>query len=404
MGTRVAPTYACLYMSYFETEKILKTWSGTPPTMFKRYIDDIFFVWTSTVEELKKFIHHMNSQSQYIKFTSEYNSDTRKVPFLDMMIDSSGDKFSTDLYKKETFKPQYLHPSSCHVGHQSKNIPYSLAYRLRRICSDDTNFELRLTELKADLISRGYHSKIIDSAFNKVRLVPRLEALKKVSKSQNEREVFVVTFHPALPSVNTIVKKHWSVMTEQSANLKRVFPKPSLIAYRRPKNLREHLIRAKISSKRRSSRLKKGYSPCNEGCQTWWVSKRTQSHSTKRTGKKWNISAPITCKTKNVIYHLDCKKKCKVFEEGYQGETRRELRARINEHRAGIRLAFKNKNVDHPIYGHFVTGHGKNPDAYLEVTGIEKVLPLGNDQLRKIRESYWINQYDSISYGANTRE
>ena len=37
MGTRVAPTYACLYMSYFETEKILKTWSGTPPTMFKRY-------------------------------------------------------------------------------------------------------------------------------------------------------------------------------------------------------------------------------------------------------------------------------------------------------------------------------------------------------------------------------
>ena len=55
-------------------------------------------------------------------------------------------------------------------------------------------------------------------------------------------------------------------------------------------------------------------------------------------------------------------------------------------------------------YGHFVTGHGKNPDAYLEVTGIEKVLPLGNDQLRKIRESYWINQYDSISYGANTRE
>ena len=42
--------------------------------------------------------------------------------------------------------------------------------------------------------------------------------------------------------------------------------------------------------------------------------------------------------------------------------------------------------------------------SYLEVTGIEKVLPLGNDQLRKIRESYWINQYDSISYGANTRE
>ena len=37
MGTRIAPTYACLYMSYFETEKILKTWTGTPPKMFKTY-------------------------------------------------------------------------------------------------------------------------------------------------------------------------------------------------------------------------------------------------------------------------------------------------------------------------------------------------------------------------------
>ena len=40
----------------------------------------------------------------------------------------------------------------------------------------------------------------------------------------------------------------------------------------------------------------------------------------------------------------------------------------------------------------------------IRVTGIERVLPMGDDQLRKIRESYWINQYDSVSYGANTRD
>ena len=168
--------------------------------------------------------------------------------------------------------------------------------------------------------------------------------------------------------------------------------------------MREHLIRAKISSKRKSSRLKNGYSPCGEGCQTCWISKRTTSHSTKRTGKQWKISAPINCKTKNVIYHLGCTKGCVVFEEGYQGETKRELRARINEHRGGIRKAVKNKDVNHSIYGHFVTGHGKNPEAYLEVIGIERVFPRGNDLIRKARESFWINEYDSISYGANTRE
>ena len=53
----------------------------------------------------------------------------------------------------------------------------------------------------------GYYSKIIDTAFNKARLIPRSEALKKVPKKKNEREVFVCTFNPALPSIKTIVKK-----------------------------------------------------------------------------------------------------------------------------------------------------------------------------------------------------
>ena len=48
-------------------------------------------------------------------------------------------------------------------------------------------------------------------------------------------------------------------------------------------------------------------------------------------------------------------------------------------------------------------GHGKNPEAFLEVIGIERVLPRGNDTLRKVRESYWINEYDSVTFGANTR-
>ena len=60
--------------------------------------------------------------------------------------------------------------------------------------------------------------------------------------------------------------------------------------------------------------------------------------------------------------------------------------------------------VSHSIYGYFAKGHGKNPEFYLEVIGIERVLPRGDDLLRKARESYWINEYDSVSYGANTRD
>ena len=41
------------------------------------------------------------------------------------------------------------------------------------------------------------------------------------------------------------------------------------------------------------------------------------------------------------------------------------------------------------------------------VTAIEKVHPSRDnkniDQLRKIRESYWIEKYDAVELGANTR-
>ena len=68
------------------------------------------------------------------------------------------------------------------------------------------------------------------------------------------------------------------------------------------------------------------------------------------------------------------------------------------EHRSAI----NRKKKDYPG-GHFMRGHGKNPAAYLTVTGIEKVLPHGDEELLRTRESLWINTYDSVQYGANTR-
>ena len=137
-----------------------------------------------------------------------------------------------------------------------------------------------------------------------------------MKKSENSRQVFVVPFHPALPSVSAIVQKHWSVMTSGSKILQRCFPQKSLVAYSRPKNLKDELIRAKISTKKKSGRLKNGFRPCQEGCQCCWVSKRATTHSSFKTKETWKINSPIDCKTRNVVYKLGCsldKRECKLF-------------------------------------------------------------------------------------------
>ena len=125
-----------------------------------------------------------------------------------------------------------MDPNSCHAGHQSQSIPYSLAYRIRRICSDEDQFEQRLAKLKHDLLNRNYKNRIIEEAFDKIRLVPRKQALEKVHKETNQREVLTVTYHPGLPSVTSTVKKHWQVMVDNNQNLKDCFSKPSMVGYR----------------------------------------------------------------------------------------------------------------------------------------------------------------------------
>ena len=397
MGTVAAPSYACIFMGWLEEQKLLGNWHGTKPRLYCRYIDDIIFIWDGTIEELRQFIDHLNVQHPSIKFEPTFNQEKREVPFLDMTvsIDSQG-KIATDLYKKETAVVQYLLPSSCYPSHVARNIPYSLGYWLLRLFSSPETFGKRLEDLRLDLLSRKYNAKIIEEAFKRVKQIPREEALKKVVRNkQSEREPCVVSYHPLLPSVAKTIRKHHGVMTEQLQQLKRIFPRPSVVAYKRSKNLGDMLIRAKVSSKRRSQRRKNGFKHCTRVCILCKTSLETKYHECHCTKERWNIQAPINCQTENVVYRLRCKK-CPDFV--YIGETKRRFCDRIQDHRSAIRQ----KRLDHPIGSHFnKAGHSVTD---LIPLAIERVLPRNDTALRKRREKLWINRYDSTTFGSNTRD
>ena len=74
-----------------------------------------------------------------------------------------------------------------------------------RICSEPETRDLRLSELKEMLLSRNYKPKIIDSAVERARAVPRVKALERVSReSSNSRQVFAVTYESLRKSSNVI--------------------------------------------------------------------------------------------------------------------------------------------------------------------------------------------------------
>ena len=72
---------------------------------------------------------------------SRFTCKNQLEPFLDVQVSIDNEGYiKTDLFTKETAKCTYLLPNSSHPSRISKNIPYSLGYRLLRICSHKKNF------------------------------------------------------------------------------------------------------------------------------------------------------------------------------------------------------------------------------------------------------------------------
>ena len=117
-------------------------------------------------------------------------------------------KFSTD-------KHQYLLQSSCHPLHTKRAIPFSLALRLRRICSSDESFTLRANELIKYLNDRGYNLSFLKKEIQRVHAITRNETLKpsKTTTNQPSRVPLVITYNPSLRSISSIIRSisPWSV-------------------------------------------------------------------------------------------------------------------------------------------------------------------------------------------------
>ena len=283
MGCRPAPSYANLFMADIIDPAIIRLAKESesnmnPIDLFKRFLDDIFIVYTGTIESLHIFLDEINNLHPSIKFTMSHTTPPniekpacdckaeQSLPFLDTSCKILDGRIVTDLYRKETDRNQYLLPSSCHPTHVTENIPYSLALRIVRICTFSEDREKRFSELKDLLLSRDYKSGMIDSAIERARNIPRSEAVKRVSKEKtSERPVFVIHFDPRLPSIPAIVKKHWRTMV-QDPRLQEVFPAPPLVAYKRPQNIKDKIIRSKVPPQRgaRPKRQSHGMKKCNK--------------------------------------------------------------------------------------------------------------------------------------------
>ena len=82
MGIKMAPANAKIFMADLE-EKRIEDYHITP-TVWKRYIDDVFCIWPGQPQDFENFVAYLNTKHRSIKFT--YECSASSVDFLDLTV------------------------------------------------------------------------------------------------------------------------------------------------------------------------------------------------------------------------------------------------------------------------------------------------------------------------------
>ena len=386
MGTKMAPSYANLFLGFFKANAL--KYAPFQPHTWLRYIDDIFMIWTEGLDNLKIFIGYLNNIHPTIKFTSSHSSTN--IPSLDVSVSLTNDgSISTDLYTKPTDKHQHLLYSSCHPLHTKKAIPFSLALRLRRICSTDAAFHTRTAQLTTYLLKRGYNRNFVNKQIRRAADIPRQLTLQTKDINKPKRIPFITTFNPSLPHISHIIKKHFNLLLS-SNRCKSVFQHPPVVAFRRSPNLRDLLVTAKLPFNSTNPQLPSGSFRCGKNCATCpYISYGLTTYTFFSTGETRPIKSNLTCETKNLIYTIQCNR-CNLQ---YIGETKRRFKDRFNEHRRTIDNP-NNKSKPTTAAEHFLSSPNHTANDMLLIP-IEKVFS-NRDSIRKAREAFLIQKGKTI--------
>ena len=227
------------------------------------------------------------------------------------------------------------------------------------------NQETKLTIVTLDALQRASNKS-------------REEALTPAPTTDKEdRPILAITYHPHNLRIKEVLLRNFNILQEDP-ELKKIFPKPPLVAYKRDQNLSDVLVRATF---RESSTPPKqpGNQPCHRPkCLT--CPYIDPSLTLNGPLSHFDIKSNFTCTSTNIVYIISCTRCNKL----YVGETYRALQERFSEHLRAIRLDYNT-----PVAKHFNDGN----HTYSSNLKVAAVWNTGKDgTFRKHMESLLISR------------
>lgn len=244
MGSNVAPTFANLFVAFHE-ELLMKRKDIVFPKVYFRYIDDVFFVWRGTEEDLKKFQATINSLTPSLEFN--FTNKKCETSFLDLTV-YKGKRFSEtgilDIrpYSKPGNPHLYTDPSTYQPNHIKYNWIQGECIRLVRNSSNEYRFKEALNKFKMNLLRRNYPSDVVEKQFNTVSYTNRENLLVPKAKKQSQSIYVMIPNISGRHLVVKYVRKIVSHLTSVGA----FNEKPASLSNEEFSRLKEVSARAKI--------------------------------------------------------------------------------------------------------------------------------------------------------------
>ena len=300
----------------------------------------------------------------------------------------------SDLYCKPTDCHQYLSFHSCHPYHVKRAIIYGQALRVKTICSSTEDFEGHMEDMKTWFLEREYPSKLIDEQIAKAR---RAESGNRTAREPRKEQgpVLVATYHPALDKINKILSEHFHIL-QIDQEMKKIFERAPMVAYRNPKALRNTLVRAKLTE---IEEAQKGSFKCKgRRCQICDLVKECDTFSSYSTGETFHINFHLDCNSKCIIYLLNCR----MCSEQLVGVCTTCWRDRWSTYLQNMRKAQRGEHhMQKEVHAHFKLPGHTSIEKDVDIIFIDKTDPMDP----KKREKFWISRLDTmVPKGLNVSE
>ena len=213
MGSPLGPTLANLFLCFHENKWLSECPSEFKPIKYNRYVDDCFLIFKNQ-EHATKFLEYLNNKHSNISFTSEFESNNQ-LPFLDILIEKTGGKLITDVYRKSTHTGLGLNYFSFVPELFKVNSIRTLLHRAYSLCSNWHKFHVEVERLKQYFHLNCYPKHLVEKHIKKFVSERFLSNEDNINNTKETKEIKYVTL-PFMGNFSYQIRNTMSTLLKQT--------------------------------------------------------------------------------------------------------------------------------------------------------------------------------------------